>query len=442
MERLLAVEMWSAEAMDWMSTWRVLLPVHVGLASLCAGCCFVPPLDSAPTPALTTPVSAAPPVPVSPPPIPPPPQEAADLIPRMGISGTLIALEIPQRPWHQITPLFNRARESVASVARGLLICTTDLHQEFDHPVFGGSDIAMNFRIADGDWHPTPQLSDRIFTMPLTDLQPGVILGLRVVDRDVFEDDVVATESVTFASAPFEVTTPAVTLLCRVVDVASQVQRAVERVMRLLERFRLPVPDLNAPGLGFRSPPRLHALVDDAASWVGWTAPEMLGVIDRAEAFDQAFEERVGARVVQALGTLPAPGEVVRMAGRTARVERVFCGSEAADLYRAMGPHMRQGVFPCQAVLEVTATAPITITVPRSAPGELSDAMWSFQRSGERDRAQLIAIQHDGAWHPMETPLSLARGESVHVHIGLSRRGQLLRTGRELAARSTVLRLE
>lgn len=414
------------------------------LAAALAGCCFggsEAPLPEAQAPQPEPMLEVAPP---EPPPVRRPPPAPytppAQVMQRVGLGATLDSEDgiTPMRP--SAGRLFDRARPFEGPIARGLLVCRTRIRGSFDDSLFaGGADVAMSLRVAERPWLSTTQSSARVFTMPLADVAVGTRLGLHVVDRDVIFHDLIASTSVVYAGAPFEVEAEHATISCRVLpDVTHDAGRAIERYLRTLEGLDTDTPNLLDEDLGFPPVTRVLDAAREAASWVGWTAPEMLTARARAGEIDRAFEANIGHAVTETVPTLPAFGEPTRLRDRTIRITRWTCGDEAEAMRQTMGDAAAPGMFPCQAILEITAHQRITLRSVRSFENEL----WSLHASGARDRARRIAVFHNNTWSRGDAPLTLGPDETCLVHVGLSRPAPVLRIGGELARTPMLLRLE
>lgn len=412
------------------------------LAASVAGCCLggsetPPPIAPAPLPE-PEPEPAPPPPRVRRPP-PAPPTPPPQVMERVGLGVPLDSADgiTPMRP--SAGALFDRARPFEGAVARGLLICRARVRGAFDDSFFaGGADVAMSLRVADRPWLSTPQSSARVFTMPLSEVEIGTALELNVVDRDVVMHDLIASHRHVFGRAPFTLETESATTVCRVMpDVSREASRATERYQQAIESVSEVTPRLAEDDLGFPSTTRVLDAAREAASWVGWTAPEMLTARARAGEIDRAFERRVGEAVVEAIPTLPAFGEPLRLRDRTIRIVRFACGEDAEAMRQAMG-RAAPGAFSCLAVLEITARTRLTLRAVRVFESEL----WSLHTSGARDRAQRLAVRHGEVRERGDAPLTLTPGEVGLVHIGLSRPAPLLRIGAELTRTPTLVRLE
>lgn len=368
----------------------------------------------------------------------------ADVMERSGFSEALRLAEdvTPMRP--NAAALFDRARPHTGPVERGLLICRVGIQGYFDDSFFaGGADVSLSFRVGEGAWRATPQASSRVYTMPLSHVALGAPFEFNVVDQDVIFHDHIASLETAYAGAPFALQAEQATLQCRVMqDVSREAGQALARYLRRLEPLEtggLPAPDLLDTNLGFVVSEEVLAAAADAASWVGWDAPEMVAARARAGAIDGAFEYAVGEAVTRTAPTLPAFGEPITLRDRSLRIARVGCGEEAEEMRRAMGPIPVAGTSYCRAILEITATARLTLGAIRALdPIE----MWALQNTGARDRVQRVGIHHGDQWVRPDQPLTLGRGETCEVHIGFSRRAALLRLGSELARAPVLLRFE
>lgn len=368
----------------------------------------------------------------------------ADVMERVGISEALrVAAEVtPMRP--NAATLFDRARPHSGPIERGLLICRVGIQGHFDDSFFaGGADVFLSFRVGERPWRATPQASSRVFTMPLSDVAVGASLEFNVVDQDLIFHDHVASVQTPYTASPFALEAEHATLQCRVMaDVSREAEQAIARYVRTLDSFEntgVPAPDLRDANLGFGSTEHVLASAGEAASWVGWDAPEMDAARARAGAIDGAFEYAVGEAVVSVAPTLPAFGERVELRDRSLRVVRLACGDEADAMRRAMGSGPVAGTSYCRAIFEITAKSRLTLGAIR---GIDAPEMWALQTTGARDRVQRIAIHQGDDWVRPDRPVTLGRNETCEVHIGFSRPAPLLRLGTELAGTPTLVRLE
>ncbi len=363
-----------------------------------------------------------------------------DVMERAGVAQALSAAEdvTPMRP--NAGALFDQARPHTGPIARGLLICRARIQGHFDLSFFaGGADVALSFRVGEQAWMTTPQAPSRVFTLPLADVTVGTSLQFNLVDQDlIFHDEIAALET-TYTASPFALQGEQATLQCRVMpDVSEQAGQALERYQRSLESLS-PEPDLRDTQLGFVGTERVVASATQAASWLGWRAPEMLATRTRAVEIDLAFERSVGLAVIAARETLPVFGERLELRDRSLRVVRFACGDGAEAMRVAMGSEPFAGTSYCRAIVEVRAKTHLTLGAIR---GIDAPEMWALQTSGARDRVQRIAVHQEDAWVRPDRPVVLDRNETCEVHIGLSRPASLLRVGAELAGTPTLVRLE
>lgn len=242
-----------------------------------------------------------------------------------------------------------------------------------------------------------PEDANRVTVLvPKLDLSPGQVVWLRVVDRDVQFDDLVAVLKVPYeGSLPLSSETPAVKGSCRLVPpeaieaaVTDVLARADERLELTRTKARAEVASSAGKGVDDWLFP-LREQLGQAAALVGWHDPRVSTRVRAADALaaelTTTFGQRFDEARAQAVGR-----EWTKLADDQLelRVERVVCGRKHLGPYRAVFSFFgRLGKDVCVIVLGARNLTDRPVLVDYNTIGPLDDLV-VVDRRGQR------AVEH------------------------------------------------
>ncbi len=228
--------------------------------------------------------------------------------------------------------------------------------------------------------------------VPRVDLSPGQVIWIRIVDRDVQFDDLVAVLKVPYeGSLPLAIDTPAVKGSCRLVPpeaveaaVTDALVRADERLEITRTKARTEVASSNGKGVDDWLQP-LRERLGQAAALVGWNDPRVVERVQAADALaaglTSAFAQRFAAALAGAVGR-----QWTRLADDQLelRVERVVCGRKKLRPYRALFSFFaRMHEDTCVVVLGARNPTDRSLVVDYNTIGPLDD-LTVVDRRGQR----------------------------------------------------------
>ena len=354
---------------------------------------------------------------------------------------------VPQVP--DPRALYDRARDDApADVENGVMVCSVRLTRGgYDDGLFaGGADVYMTLRIGDGASRSTHQTSRRIYSFPLARLEADDRVRIRVLDDDVFRDDLIGTGNAHWSGGSLFFETDGADVSCRVAHgdaVERPLARALRRVDRQLERVEGAEPDVAAYDLGYPTERAagVRGALREALAWVQPGDDEIADRVDRAGEVEEAWEDAASDAVDDAVATLPPPGEAVplRRLG-TVRAGALACDGDAARMRDELERHLDPSAG---CLLRVEIATRRGGTLPSAGAGALE--VWGVDRAATMIPLQQVGVQRGTEWLDPASraqPISYGPGETIAAvyAVPVGTRPALLRAGRD--GRAVVLRLE
>ncbi|MCA9604676.1 MAG: hypothetical protein KC619_03715 [Myxococcales bacterium] len=345
--------------------------------------------------------------------------------------------------------LYDRAGDAApTSVDDAVMVCVARLTRGgYDDDFFGGgADVYMVLRVGEGAERRTYQTPRRTYSFPITRLEEDELVRVRVLDQDLFRDDLIGEGSARWRGGALAISTDGAEVSCRVASgdaVARSRAGALREVDRRLDRVRGARPDVAAYDLGY--PTERAAEVRTAlVGALAWSSPQADAIQDRiarAQAIEEAWEDASRDAVDDAFEASPPPGHAVPFARvGTIRSTALLCGPEAARMRDELAAHLDPSA---SCLLRVDITAERGGVLPASGPGALE--VWGLDRTATMIPLQPIGLQHGDEWlDPVRRaePLSYRRADTIAVvyAVPAGTSPALLRVGRD--GHAAVLRLE
>ena len=248
--------------------------------------------------------------------------------------------EVPQVP--NRFELFHDAPrlEEADVVEDGLLLCDLRVSTDSDADTFKGPDTSLNVRLGQARPRTARGPEDSwgaVLSMPIARLESGDSVWLRVVDRDVWHDEYIGSDTVVFRGRfPLRFRSDHTRVECRAlgtVQVEARVGRPLSQAGTSVDGLeRALVPDARLAGFGYPTLERMRVAADlsRAAAWVDWDDPRVGALLDRMDRADALWQQRARGAVEAAAADLPAPGADVPLGpGYEGHVGEVLCGTDA-----------------------------------------------------------------------------------------------------------------
>lgn len=345
--------------------------------------------------------------------------------------------------------LYDRAgADAPATVDDGVLVCVARLTRGgYDDDFFGGgADVYMVVRLGEGAERGTHQTSRRAYSFPVAHLEEGDLVRVRVLDQDMFRDDLIGQGSARWQGGALAISTDGAEVSCRVAHgdvVARPLERALRRVDGRLERLRGARPDVAAYDLGYptQRAADVRSALSEVLAWAPAGSDAIQDRIARAAEVEEAWEDASRDAVDEAIADRPPPGETVPFARTgTVRSSGLLCGAEAARMRDELAAHLDPSAG---CLLRVDITADRGGLLPASGDGALD--VWGLDRTATMIPLQPIGLHHGEEWLDAvrrQEPLSYGRGDVItEVYaVPAGTRPALLRLGR--GAHAVALRVE
>ncbi|MFK7992040.1 MAG: hypothetical protein AB8I08_38840 [Sandaracinaceae bacterium] len=322
--------------------------------------------------------------------------------PAFPTSATLLAPPVVPQARH-LRALYDEAEANEAArIRHGVLICrVTVTGTGYDESFAGGADVAMQLTVGEGPPRPTTrQTPERIYSFPLHGIRPGLGLHVRVIDKDLFQDDLIGEGASVFRGGETQILTEGAEVRCRVAageDIEELRGFTLSSVRAAVESLSGREPDLHVSGFGVPGD-EVHALraaVYGALAWSSPDDPELLATLAPVDGLGAAWQARVDAAITQAATTGPAPGSPVMLSGvGRVSVSRLVCESEALNAIVALGDAIEPGPG-CIATLTVEPESAGTMSLATTS-------LWAvgLGREGTEHVPRVRARGVGGRWLP------------------------------------------
>jgi hypothetical protein len=216
--------------------------------------------------------------------------------------------------------LYEDARQAPTPLPAKLLVCRVRAKGLWDSAFLLSSEADLRVGLSVGQrppvWVDGPEDADVAFVTFPVSVAAGDALRFNVWDRDVLEHQVVGNFDVTVGSElPVELDAADASITCFGVSDAQSGPERDARLAQLDEALKAlanpPPPRLREPGLGLGSElSDLRRALFAAAAWTGWGGEAMKPRLERAQALERAWYQRVAQAVDAEVGDGAVAGTI------------------------------------------------------------------------------------------------------------------------------------